>query len=110
VAGNIFKMIIHHLLVAMTEQKLKALKTICGAIHYTLRRYNRIEIGERDWNYLCSYLEIEKDAIYAIELSGTGFLFWSKSISFRFRDNQFHYQRRIEIQNLFDSNPVNADS
>lgn len=94
----------------MTEQKLKALKTVCGAIHYTLRRYNRIEISEREWGYLCSYLGIEKDAIYAIELSGTGFLFWSRRISFRFRDNQFHHQRKIEIEHLLDGNPVKPDS
>lgn len=84
----------------MTEQKLRALKTICGSIRYTLTRYNQKEIGERDWEYLCSYLGIDKQSIYGIELSGSGFLFWSKVVVFRYRDSQFHDQRRIEIQDF----------
>lgn len=81
----------------MTEQNLRALKTICGAIHYTLITYNTNEIGQRDWEYLCSYLNIDRNTIYGIELAGSGFVFWSKAKSFRYRGNQFHQYRQVHI-------------
>ena len=84
----------------MTEQTLSTLKTVCGAIHYTLTTYNRSEIPDRDWEYLCSSLGLARNTIYAIELTGSGFYFWSKQVSFRYRGSQFHHQRQIEIKDF----------
>lgn len=84
----------------MQESTLRALKTICGAIHYTLTRYHQREIGPRDWEYLCSYLELDKASLYGIELNASGFILWSKTLTFRYRGSQFHQQRKVEIHHL----------
>jgi hypothetical protein len=92
--------ILYHQYVAMTEKTLSTLKTVCGAIHYALTTYNRAEIPDRDWEYLSSSLELDRNTIYGIELTGSGFFFWSKHVSFRYRGSQFHHQRQIEIKDF----------
>jgi hypothetical protein len=76
---------------------MPALRTISGAIHYVLTRYDQREISERDWEYLCSHLKISLSTIYSIEVSNNGFLFFSRYISFRYCHHAFSEKRVIQF-------------
>lgn len=49
------------------EWQLFAVKTVCGAIHYDLSRYNKRQIFEDHWSQLCVFFGIDKSSIYSIE-------------------------------------------
>ena len=76
---------------------LAALRTISGAIHYVLTRYEQSEISQRDWEYLCSHLKITLSTIYCVEVYESGFFFSSKYISFRYHHHAFSDKRVVEI-------------
>jgi hypothetical protein len=75
----------------------QALKTIAGAVYYTFRRYNEKQITAYDWDYLCEYLNIDKKAIYSIEILSDGFLLSTKSVRCIYHHHEMHCQRDIQI-------------
>jgi hypothetical protein len=75
----------------------QALKTVGGAVYYTLRRYTEKEITGYDWDYLCGYLSIDKKAIYSVEILSDGFLLSTKSVRCLYHHHEMHGQRDIQI-------------
>jgi hypothetical protein len=76
---------------------LIALKTIAGAVHYILTRYDQKEIGEYEWNQLASYLKIGIKTVHCVESSPRGFVLTTKELKFKYVHSDFHGKRVVEI-------------
>jgi hypothetical protein len=79
---------------------INVLKTICGAIHYAMHRYNEKEISFRDWDYFCSALGLSISTVYCIELTKEELFFATKNFSIRYKHHNMHEQRTIEINSI----------
>jgi hypothetical protein len=74
-----------------------ALKSIFGAIRYTMLRYGYKEISDHDWQYACSALGIQTSTVYCIELTSYGFLLSTKEMVIKYTDHSMHGERVIDI-------------
>jgi hypothetical protein len=59
----------------MRDYNLPALRTLGGAINYTLRRYNQKTVNEesRDWQLLASFLGVSVNDVPEVQLTADGF-------------------------------------
>ncbi len=82
-------------LLVLEEEKVNALRGICGAIHYCCVRYQNLEISPHDWKYFCGYLNIPVDTIYSVSIEATGLLLSTRNFLFRYVHNDFHHKRLL---------------
>jgi hypothetical protein len=74
-----------------------ALKTICGAIKYTMNRYNEQEIYSHDWEYFCLVSGLSRSTVYNIALTKDGFLLTTKGLSVKYIHHHIHEKRIVEV-------------
>jgi len=81
------------------EQEINqyVLKSICGAVLYNLRMYNKI--FDHDWRMVCSYSPLNRGDIYSVEVREDGFTIATRNISFKYIHSNVHEKRIIEIMN-----------
>ena len=80
-----------------TVDKMYALKTICGAILYTLKRYNQREVSEYDWDFLSYYINVEKGAVHCVELTARGFILQTRNLSLQYVHHDNYANRLVTI-------------
>jgi hypothetical protein len=84
------------LLLDIEEGKANALRTIGGAIFYTLNRYGQLMDMHRDM--LCSYIGKTVNEPYCIEPTKNGFLYTTKDVLFEYVDHYLHEERQVFLR------------
>ncbi|HEY0740870.1 MAG TPA: hypothetical protein VGD40_05375 [Chryseosolibacter sp.] len=79
----------------MTQENVKAIKTVSGAIFYALLTYPQMELSGRDWEILCSHLKIHRDCIYSTTVHANGFTLMTKFVCLKYTHNVFASDKRV---------------
>ncbi len=81
----------------LSDERVKALKTICGAVQYTFKTYGEREIPDYEWRFICGYLNLDVATVYSLEIFNNGFLLTTQRLAFRYHHHAMHSERKIEI-------------
>lgn len=76
-----------------------ALRTLGGAIDYTVRRYGRIATDSRDWEILASHLQVSKDTAPVVELVDGGFVLEAEGKRMMYRHHDENHKRTVMLSN-----------
>lgn len=91
----------------MTDDSIKAIKTIAGGLFYSIVTKNRRELSGRDWELLCSHLKIDTDTIHSVSPIPNGFVLFTRVVSLRYvHDNCNVEKRKVEV--TFHAQPENV--
>jgi hypothetical protein len=82
----------------MKTEIIRALKTLGGALHYSITRYEPSEayLDGRDWELFVGNLNLPVDVMHGIEMNPNDFTIYTKYFKLLYRRNGYNTdQRRI---------------
>ena len=90
----------------MKDESIKAIKTIAGGLFHSILTKNRRELSGRDWELLCSHLQIDTDTIHSVSPIPNGFTLSTRVVSLRYVHDNCHIEKR-KVEVTFHAQPEN---
>jgi hypothetical protein len=83
-----------------SETILRGMKTFSGGLYHSLSTYPNREIHDNNnFQGLLWCLKLQKDVLYGVELSGYGFIIYTKHLVFVYKHDSFSIEKRkVELR------------
>jgi len=76
---------------------LHAIKTICSKLYHTFSTEGAQEIPASDLSLLIAYLNVSPTTVYCMEVDEAGFVFSTRTASFRYHHDEKPEERLIDV-------------
>lgn len=76
---------------------LHVMKSICSKIYHTFSTEGAQEIPASDLSLLIAYLNVSPTAMYCMEVDEAGFVFSTKTASFRYHHDALPEERLVDV-------------
>jgi hypothetical protein len=80
----------------MKPESVQALRSLGGGMLHALRLYGKPYFNENhDWAIFCSHLHIPEDTVHGVEVTMTGFILYTRKMTFKYTHDDFSNDARI---------------